>query len=95
MSKRLHWLSACALLPAVVFAQGVYPNRAIRFVVPSAPGGIANATAPALYPGLPYDPIKDFVWITNMAKVPVLLVAMSSPQARILSETAPRKSLRL
>lgn len=40
--------------------------------------GIANTVAPALYPNLAYDPIRDFVWITNMAKVPIILVA---PQA--------------
>ncbi len=95
-----------------MFAQGAYPNRAIRFVVPSAPGGItdilargigknlsdvwgqpvivdnrpgagqnygseivaksqpdgytilfggiANTTAPTLYPNLAYDPLRDF-----------------------------------
>ena len=35
--------------------------------------GIANSVAPALFPKLPYDPIRDFVWITNLAKVPILI----------------------
>jgi len=35
--------------------------------------GIANTVAPALYPKLPYDPIRDFVWITNLIKVPILI----------------------
>ena len=113
------------LSPAVSQAQP-YPNRSIRFVVPSPPGGItdilaraisktlsdiwgqpvivdnrpgagqnygseivaksqpdgytilfggiANTIAPALYPKLAYDPIKDLAWVTSMARVPVLLV---------------------
>ena len=35
--------------------------------------GIANSVAPALFPKLPYDPIRDFTWITNLAKVPILI----------------------
>ena len=35
--------------------------------------GIANSVAPALFPKLPYDPIRDFAWITNLAKVPILI----------------------
>ena len=34
---------------------------------------IANAINPTLYPKLPYDPIKDFSYITNIAKVPGIL----------------------
>jgi len=33
--------------------------------------GIANTVGPALYKNLPYDPLRDFAWVTNMAKVPV------------------------
>ena len=35
--------------------------------------GIANTVAPALFARLPYDPIRDFTWITNLAKVPILI----------------------
>ena len=45
-------------------------------------GGIANTVAPALYPRLGYDPLNDLAWITNLAKVPVLLVAHPSLPAR-------------
>jgi tripartite-type tricarboxylate transporter receptor subunit TctC len=128
MPKLLPLLFVSVLLPAMACAQSssTYPNRAIRFVVPSPPGGItdilaraisktltevwaqpvivdnrpgagqnygseivaksqpdgytilfggiANTIAPALYPKLAYDPIKDLAWVTNMARVPVLLV---------------------
>lgn len=40
--------------------------------------GIANTVGPALYPKLPYDPLRDFAWITNLAKVPVMIVAHPS-----------------
>jgi tripartite-type tricarboxylate transporter receptor subunit TctC len=36
-------------------------------------GGIANAVAPALYLKLAYDPLRDFTWVTNLTKVPLLI----------------------
>ncbi len=56
--------------------------------------GIANTVGPALYKELPYDPIKDFAWVTNMAKVPVLIAAHRSfpvKNARQLIELAKRQ----
>ncbi len=60
---------------------GAGTNLGSELVAKSAPdgytllsAGIANTVGPALYPKLPYDPIRDFAWVTNMAKVPVLLV---------------------
>src|SRR5438093_8500579 len=35
----------------------------------------ALATSPALYPKLPYDPVRDFAPITLAASIPVILVA--------------------
>lgn len=135
MFKLLACGFACSLVSTVAIAQASgaahnYPQRAIRFVVPSTPAGItdilargisrnlaetwgqsvivdnrpgaaqnygseivaksqpdgytllfagiANTVAPALYPKLAYDPLRDFVWITNMAKVPIILVALQS-----------------
>jgi len=56
--------------------------------------GIANSVGPALYKDLPYDPIKDFAWVTNMAKVPVLITAHRSfpvKNAHQLIELAKRQ----
>src|SRR2546423_2642858 len=38
----------------------------------------ALATSPALYPKLPYDPLRDFAPITLAASIPLILVAHSS-----------------
>jgi tripartite-type tricarboxylate transporter receptor subunit TctC len=56
--------------------------------------GIANTVGPALYKNLPYDPLRDFAWVTNMAKVPVLIVSHPSLPAksgRDLIELAKRR----
>lgn len=39
---------------------------------------VANAINPTLYPKLTYDPIKDFAYIMNFAKVPGILVVHPS-----------------
>lgn len=49
-------------------------------------GGIANAVAPALYPKLPYDPLRDFAWITNLTKVPLLIAVHPVLPARNAAE---------
>jgi len=56
--------------------------------------GIANTVGPALYKDLPYDPLRDFAWVTNMAKVPVLVAAHRSfpvKNARQLIDLAKRQ----
>jgi tripartite-type tricarboxylate transporter receptor subunit TctC len=72
---------------------GAGTNLGSELVAKAAPdgytllsAGIANTVGPALYPKLPYDPIKDFAWVTNMAKVPVLLVVHPSLPARNAKE---------
>ncbi len=47
---------------------------------------VANAINPTLYPKLSYDPLKDFVYITNYAKVPGILVVHPSVPARNAKE---------
>lgn len=44
------------------------------------------AVAPSLFRSLPYDPIKDFVPITLVAKTPLIMVAHSSISASNLRE---------
>lgn len=127
--RHLVFAAGAGLLPATlpVFAQGAWPSKPVRIVVPFAPGGttdiLARAIAPelqqafgqpfvvdnkpgaggnvgadavaksppdgltllmgtvgthainqALYPKLPYDPIKDFAPVTLVAGVPNVLV---------------------
>lgn len=50
-------------------------------------GQLANvAIAPALYPTLPYDPVKDFTPVTLVLTSPLLLVAHPSFPAKNLKE---------
>ena len=46
----------------------------------------ALATSPALYPKLPYDPLRDFAPITLAASIPVILVVHSSFPANDVKE---------
>ena len=48
--------------------------------------GIANTVMPAMHAKLPYDPIKDLAWVTNIAKVPVLIVTHPSLPVRNVKE---------
>jgi len=47
---------------------------------------VANAINPTLYPKLAYDPLKDFVYITNYAKVPGIVVVHPSVPVRNAKE---------
>ena len=76
---------AAATLPGLATAQA-FPNKPVRLVVPFAPGGttdllariIAEKMGAAL--GSPYDPIKDFVHVSNVAATPnVIAVHPSFP----------------
>ena len=46
----------------------------------------ALATSPALYPKMPYDPVRDFAPITLAASIPVILVVHSSFPANDVKE---------
>jgi tripartite-type tricarboxylate transporter receptor subunit TctC len=50
-------------------------------------GGIAqHAIAPSLYPGLPYDPAKDFTFVSGLWQLPNLLVVHPALPARSVPE---------
>jgi tripartite-type tricarboxylate transporter receptor subunit TctC len=132
-------LALAAALPAAVFAQGAYPNKPIRMIVPFPAGGTTDIVAravgneltkalgqpvivenragaggnigtelvakaapdgytlltctvgthainAALYSKLPFDPVKDFSPITNVAAVPNMLVLHPSVPAKSVKE---------
>ena len=141
-------LGLCLALPwaGAALAQGAYPAKPIRFIVPWPPGGgtdilsrlvtnklseklgwqivvdnkpgaggnigldaAAKATAdgytlvmgqtsnlainPALYGKLPYDPIRDFVPITLVSSVPIVVtVGAKSPYASLKDLVAAAKA---
>jgi tripartite-type tricarboxylate transporter receptor subunit TctC len=45
-----------------------------------------HAINPAIYPKLPFDPIKDFTLITNLVNLPTLLIVHPSVQATTAQE---------
>jgi tripartite-type tricarboxylate transporter receptor subunit TctC len=45
-----------------------------------------HAINPAIYPNLPFDPIKDFTLITNLVNLPTLLIVHPSVQATTAQE---------
>jgi tripartite-type tricarboxylate transporter receptor subunit TctC len=54
----------------------------------------ALATSPALYPKLPYDPLRDFAPITLAASIPVILVVHSSFPAATVQELVQQAKAR-
>lgn len=64
---------------------GAGTNIATEIAARSAPDGytlfmptVANAINPTLYPKLNYDPLRDFAYVTNYAKVPGIVVVHPS-----------------
>ncbi|MGO4394984.1 tripartite tricarboxylate transporter substrate binding protein [Variovorax sp. M-6] len=140
MKLRRHLAAALlACLPLIAAAQGDFPNKAIRIVVPFPPGGATDAAArlvatkmsekwgqpvvvdnragaggnvgsdlvaksapdgytlvmgvtgshainTSLYSRMPYDPVADFVAISQVAVVPNVLVVHPSVPAQSLAE---------
>ena len=72
---------------------GAGTNIGTEVAAKSAPDGytlfmptVANAINPTLYPRLNYDPLKDFAYITNYAKVPGIVVVHPSVPVRNAKE---------
>jgi tripartite-type tricarboxylate transporter receptor subunit TctC len=68
-------------------------NIATELAAKSAPDGytlfmptVANAINPTLLPRLGHDPIRDFIYITNFAKVPGIVVCHPSVPVRNAKE---------
>ena len=68
---------------------GAGTNLASEIAARSAPDGytlfmptVANAINVTLYPKLPYDPLKDFSFVTDIAKVPGIVVVHPSVPAK-------------
>jgi tripartite-type tricarboxylate transporter receptor subunit TctC len=58
------------------------PNDGYVLFMPT----IANAINATLYPKLNYDPVKDFAYVTNIAKVPGIVVVHPSVPAENIRE---------
>lgn len=72
---------------------GAATNIASELLARSAPDGytlflptVANAINPTLYEKLSYDPMRDFAFVTNIAKVPGIVVAHPSLPVRDIRE---------
>ena len=72
---------------------GAGTNIATEIAARSPPDGhtlfmptVANAINPTLYPKLNYDPIRDFAYVMNFAKVPGILVVHPSVPVRNAKE---------
>lgn len=141
--QRRHFLQASAgmtlVASGIARAQGPWPQKPIRFVVPFPPGGGTDTTSrliaekltlsdqwtlvidnkpgaggnigldavakstpdgytigmgqaanlainPALYPKMPFDPLKDFTPVAGVAEQPVVLVVRQDSPLRTLAD---------
>ena len=73
---------------------GAAGNIASEFVAKSKPDGYTlyintvgtHAINPAIYPNLPFDPVRDFTMITNLVNLPSLLIVHPSVPAASAQE---------
>jgi tripartite-type tricarboxylate transporter receptor subunit TctC len=90
-------MALCALAPPWALAQD-YPSKPIRVIVPYPPGGVAegytvllsgaatHAFAPWLYKQLRYDPVKDFIPVTQVTEGPLALCVNASSPVQTLAD---------
>ena len=72
---------------------GAATNIASELLARSPPDGytlflatVANAINPTLYPKLAYDPLRDFAFVVNIAKVPGIVVSHPALPVRNIKE---------
>src|SRR5215211_1104459 len=69
-------------IPATEYGKNAAPDGYTLMIVSSGTFGVN----PSLYPDLPYRPLVDFLPITNIFLVPLVIVAHPSFQANTLAE---------
>jgi tripartite-type tricarboxylate transporter receptor subunit TctC len=69
-------------IPATEYGKNAAPDGYTLMIVSSGTFGVN----PSLYPDLPYKPLVDFLPITNIFLVPLVIVAHPSFQANTLAE---------
>src|ERR1700704_4010466 len=52
MIRRIFWFFLFGIIPSLVTAQGSYPNKPVRVIVPFAPGGASDFVARIMQPRL-------------------------------------------
>src|SRR6185436_21187699 len=89
-------IAAIVLAAATAQAQVAYPNRAIRYVVASAPGGIADTSARVLGPSLG-KALGQPVVVENRTAGGILvgadLVAKATPDGHTLLSVTPQLAI--
>ncbi len=81
---RIAFAAVLALTPILVLAQA-YPSRPVKIIVPFPPGGGTDIGTHAinisLYKKLPYDPVRDFAPINQVAGLPFFVLVHPSGTA--------------
>lgn len=81
---RIAFAAVLALTPILVLAQA-YPSRPVKIIVPFPPGGGTDIGTHAinisLYKKLPYDPVRDFAPINQVAGLPLFVLVHPSGTA--------------